>query len=81
MVQGGELHFAGDESILVRGDTVTHNAKTGEMIGKSSRLSAYLRIGDLVTVLTPRAGTSADDLRRIATTAAQRLCATADPPC
>jgi hypothetical protein len=73
--------FAGDESILVRHDAVTRNAETGEVIGESSELSAYLRIGDLVTVLSPRTGTSADDLRRIATTAAQRLCATADPPC
>jgi hypothetical protein len=73
--------FAGDESILVRHDAVTRNAETGEVIGQSSGLSAYLRIGDLVTVLSPRAGTSADDLRRIANTAALRLCATADPPC
>ena len=74
--------FAGDEAILVRHDSVTRNAKTGEVIGESSQLSAaYLRIGDLVTVLSPRAGTSAEDLRRVATTAAQRLCASADPPC
>jgi hypothetical protein len=73
--------FAGDESILVRHDAVTRNAETGEVIGESSELSAYLRISDLVTVLSPRAGTSADDLRRIATTAAQRLCTTANPPC
>jgi hypothetical protein len=73
--------FAGDESILVRHDTITRNADTGKVLGESSGLSAYLRIGDLVTALHPRAGTSADDLRRIATVAAQRLCATADPPC
>lgn len=73
--------FAGDESILVRHDAVTRNAKTDEVIGQSSGFSAYLRVGDLITVLSPRSGTSADDLRRIATTAAQRLCATADPPC
>jgi hypothetical protein len=73
--------FAGDESILVRHDAATRNAETGEVIGESSELSAYLRIGDLVTVLSPRAGTSAGDLRRIAATAAGRLCAAADPPC
>lgn len=73
--------FAGDESILVRYDAVARNAKTNEVIGQSSGLSAYLRVGDLVTMLSPRTGTSADDLRRIASTAAQRLCTTADPPC
>ncbi|GIJ56915.1 hypothetical protein [Virgisporangium aurantiacum] len=73
--------FAGDESILVRHDNVTRNAQTGKVIGESSALSAYLRIGDLVTVLSPGVTISADDLRRFATTAAQRLCATADPPC
>jgi hypothetical protein len=40
-----------------------------------------VRIGDLISVLSPRAGTSAGDLRRIAATAAARLCAAADPPC
>jgi hypothetical protein len=73
--------FAGDESILVRYDSVTRNAETGEVLGKSSGLSAYLRVDDLVTVLNPRPGTSAGDLRRMATTAAQRLCADADTPC
>jgi hypothetical protein len=73
--------FAGDESILVRHDAVTRNTETDEVIGESSEFSAYLRIGDLITVLSPRVGTSADDLRRIATTAAQRLCTTANPPC
>ncbi|MET8153557.1 hypothetical protein ACIBSW_38735 [Actinoplanes sp. NPDC049668] len=73
--------FAGDESILVRGVAVVRDAETGEVIGESSRPSAFLRVGDLVTVLVPRIGTSADDLRRFAATAAQRLCATADPPC
>ncbi|MEV4630670.1 hypothetical protein AB0J90_30840 [Micromonospora sp. NPDC049523] len=73
--------FAGDESILVRHDALIRNAATGEVIGESSELSAYLRIGDLVTVLSPRAGTSADDLRQIAITAAERLCPSANPPC
>lgn len=74
--------FAGDESILVRNDIVVRNAKTGEVIGQSSNmLSAYLRVGDLVTTLSPRAGTSADELRRIAATAAQRMCVAAHPAC
>jgi hypothetical protein len=73
--------FAGDDSILVRHDAVARNAKTNQVIGESNALLVYLRVGELITVLDPRAGTSADDLLRIATTAAQRLCTIADPPC
>ncbi|GAA1899356.1 hypothetical protein [Asanoa iriomotensis] len=74
--------FAGDDSILVRHAGITRNAATGRVVEQmSEEFSAYLRVGDLVTVLIPRAGTTPDDLRRSATTAAQRLCGTADPPC
>lgn len=72
--------FAGDESILVRHNSVGRNAQTGKVIGESTALVAVLRVGNLVTVLRP-ASTSAEDLRRFATIAAARLCATADPPC
>ncbi|GIF78209.1 hypothetical protein [Asanoa siamensis] len=73
--------FAGDDSILVRHDAITRNADTGEVIGESSVLSAYVQVGDLVTVLEPRAGTSVAELRRIASSAAQRLCPAAAPRC
>jgi hypothetical protein len=73
--------FAGEESIMVRHDAVTRDARNDKVIGRSSDLSAYLRSGDLITVLSPRAGTSADGLRGIAATAARRMCETTDPSC
>jgi hypothetical protein len=66
--------FAGDESILVRHDSVVRNLDTNEDLGGSFDIAAYVRVDDLVTVLSPRAGTDAGELRRIAVTAANRLC-------
>ena len=84
----GEYHwsvvatgFAGDESILVRQDARTRNVKTGKVLGESSELRAYVRVGDLVTVLSPRSGTAVDEVRRLGTVAAERLCGAAHPPC
>jgi hypothetical protein len=73
--------FAGDESYLVRMDGITRRADNGDVIGESTYLSAYVRVGDLVTVLSPRSGASVDELRRLATVAAGRLCVASVPGC
>ena len=58
----------------MRQDARTRNMKTNQVLGESSELRAYVRVGDLVTVLSPRFGTPVDEVRRLGTVAAH-------PPC
>ncbi|MEU4217092.1 hypothetical protein [Actinoplanes sp. NPDC026623] len=74
--------FAGDDSLVVRHDVAAHHAATGEPVGEGTvEQVAYVRVGDLVTRVAPRSGTTLDETRRIATVAAGRLCAAARPRC
>jgi hypothetical protein len=73
--------FAGDESIQLS-DSSESWLGTGERIGTSGPgLTVFVRVGDLVTVIGPRASTAADQLRRWSVIAARRMCRAANPGC
>ncbi len=73
--------FAGDEAMLIRHTvTGTQNLDTGESRGPARpETRVVLRVGDLVTVLRLGRDGTESELRRIATVAADRLCAAANP--
>lgn len=74
--------FAGDESIQLSASTASRVADTGEVIGKNGPgLTAFVRVGDLVTVIGPRTGTTDAQLVRWSVIAARRLCRAANPGC
>ncbi|MCM0677672.1 hypothetical protein NCC78_23715 [Micromonospora phytophila] len=79
-----ERNFAGDEAVLLRHSiTEARNVATGKPLSDLPKpeLTAVVRVGDLVTVVTlGRDGVEAE-LRRVAVAAARRLCAAANPTC
>ncbi|HEY6593288.1 MAG TPA: hypothetical protein VI011_04120 [Asanoa sp.] len=75
-------HFAGDESIQLSARTESRLAATGQVIGRTGpALTAFVRVGDLITVIGPRTGTTDTELRRWSVIAARRLCWAANPAC
>jgi hypothetical protein len=75
-------HFTSDDALLVRVDVVSHDARTGEPLRKTStEWAAWVRTGDLVTRVSAKRGTPLPELRRLATLAGTRLCAAAHPTC
>jgi len=74
--------FAGDDSLILRHHVTVRNADTGALISDSDAgLDAYVRVGDLVTHIVPRSDAEAEELRRVATSSAGRLCTAAFPTC
>jgi hypothetical protein len=72
--------FAGDESTIVEHSFAAEVAGQAVETSRPS-LIALVRVGDLVTVITPKAGTPLDVLSRWSAAAATRMCATANPSC
>ncbi|PZG07613.1 hypothetical protein C1I95_30840 [Micromonospora craterilacus] len=74
--------FAGDEAVLIRHTTRIRNLDTGETRAPGRpETTAVVRVGDLVTVMGLGRDGTESELRRVATVAAGRLCAAANPPC
>ncbi|MFG1952728.1 hypothetical protein [Micromonospora sp. NPDC048830] len=79
-----DRNFAGGESVLLRHSvSQARNLKTGQRFGSPARLTstAVVRAGDLVAVINVGRDGTERDLRRLATVAASRMCAAANPPC
>jgi len=77
--------FAGDDSLLVRKETVVIDDRTGQRVrynGEDSSLTSYavVRVADLVTVLQSETADPAP-LRGLAVSAAARMCVAAIPRC
>jgi hypothetical protein len=74
--------FAGDDSLVIKYDVAVRNVATGKLVSAgTAEQVAYVRVGDLVTRVAPRSGTVLDEVRRISTVAAGRLCVAAHPQC
>jgi hypothetical protein len=74
--------FAGDESIELVSSVESRVTGTGEaMTAQQPVHRAVVRVGDLVTVIWVRSGTTSADLRRWSAVAARRMCLAANPGC
>ncbi|MEV6489105.1 hypothetical protein AB0M20_10815 [Actinoplanes sp. NPDC051633] len=74
--------FAGDDSLVIKHDVAGHNVATGKLVSAgTAEQVAYVRVGDLVTRVSARSGTDLDEVRRLSTVAAGRLCVAANPRC
>ncbi|MFG3419559.1 hypothetical protein [Micromonospora sp. NPDC048063] len=76
--------FAGDESALLRQVmSEPRRAKTSTVVGDAPKplSTAFVRVGDLVTVVSISRDSSEAELRRLAAVAATRMCGAANPPC
>ncbi|MEU8263501.1 hypothetical protein AB0C02_23105 [Micromonospora sp. NPDC048999] len=76
--------FAGDESVLLRHTVVeARDLDTGEPLDDPSKpdSTAVVRVGDLISVIRVGQGGTESDLRHLATVAAERMCAAANPRC
>lgn len=69
-----EANFTGTESMIVRHVITLRRAGSGEVMQRSAYLSGYVRVGDLVAVLT-QLDDDPQRARELATRAAHRLCA------
>lgn len=79
-----DRNFAGDGASLVR-HTMSRpvDRQSGSPLADEpqSTSTAIVRVGDLIAVLSVGQGGTEDDLRRLATVAAGRMCLAANPPC
>ncbi|MET8261398.1 hypothetical protein [Micromonospora sp. NPDC005205] len=76
--------FAGDGAALLRHTgSQPVDQKTGKPIAAPPRptITAVVRVGDLITVLSLRQTGTEMDLRRLAEVAARRMCVAANPAC
>ncbi|MBG6067935.1 hypothetical protein [Micromonospora ureilytica] len=76
--------FAGDDAAILRDSlTVTLDLETGQPLGDppSPILLAVVRVGDTVSVLSLGYDGTEAELVRLASAAAARMCAAANPPC
>ncbi|MER7330252.1 MULTISPECIES: hypothetical protein [unclassified Micromonospora] len=76
--------FAGDESALLRQVmSEPRQAQTLTAVGDAPKplSTAFVRVGDLVTVVSIPRDSSEAELRRLAAVAATRMCVAANPPC
>ncbi|MGK5672795.1 hypothetical protein ACSNOB_08125 [Micromonospora sp. URMC 106] len=79
-----ERDFAGSQAALLRHSaSAPRHLTVGRELGgaPAPTSTAVVRVGDLVTVLSLGGGGSEAELRRLATVAAARMCATANPRC
>ncbi|RKF22862.1 hypothetical protein D7I43_30995 [Micromonospora globbae] len=74
-----DADFIGAGSLIVRHSISVRRAGSGEMVERSAYLSGYVRVGDLVAVLT-QLDDDPQRARDLTVRAAQRLCA-ATPRC